>query len=1091
MAFPSLHLSSSQSVAVGVVFAPSLPPFLCILMENTVPVRVRVGTFELDLRAGELCRWGQAIRLQEKSLRILQLLVERPGKVITRAEIQKKLWPNDTVVDFEHGINTAIKKLRTALGDSAESPQYIETLPGRGYRLMALVQWVDTSAGPAQNAAPSQQAEAIKRPKVETAGLIGKKVSHYRVLQVIGGGGMGLVYQAEDLKLGRRVALKFLPEELANDPAALQRFEREAQTASSLNHPNICTIYEVEEHESQPFIVMELLEGETLRDRLASLATKAMPLDQLLDVATQICDGLQAAHQKGIIHRDIKPANIFLTTQGQVKILDFGLAKLQGEAPSFSLTLPDDEGAERQTGPRMKSGAETSHDQRSATQPFCLPAPDSHLTRTGSAMGTAGYMSPEQIRGERLDPRTDIFSFGLVLYEMATGQRAFRGETAEMVHEAILHQLQPTARDINSQLPPQLDSAINKALEKHRQARFQTAEEMGVELRRLHRGSDATPRKTARYRLPLLLAAGLATLFIALGLTQHGFKGQSRPSGKMLSERQVTHNPAENRLIGAAISPDGKYIAYTDTKGLHLSVIETGDIHDVPLPEDLRPRLWAVTWFPDGEKLLFGASSDAEGFDIWVTSVFGGTPRKLRGDTLYFPVASPQDSSIAFISGKQHELWVMGADGKDPHRVLTRQNDPCMAVAWSPTGRRLAYIRAGKGGTGGSIETVSLDGAPPSVVISAPQFAAENDSPNLLWTSDGRIIFVQEETAGGNGSNLWEIMTNPETGEPTAKANKITNFDGLRIYSASVTRDASRLAVVKTHNRNDVYVGEFKNDDSFLTAPVRLTVSQSDNYVSGWMPDNKSILFQSNRSGKTQMFKQQMGKDTAELVGGVTYKDEGARLSSDARWILYWAAELGSNQTSKTKRLMRLPASGGSPEQILEAPIDDIIDFDCPAVPPASCILSRWDQGQMIFYGLDPVRGRGLELARTRLGPPSDFDWKVAPDGSHVAFTSWDQLRGQLRILDWKSRTEQDLQLPQGWYVWSLSWTANGRALLATVGSKTGYSIARVDLDGRVSPLLDRGRNNWLGDAHSSPDGRHLAFTQMTMENNVWLLENF
>ena len=218
---------------------------------------------------------------------------------------------------------------------------------------------------------------------------------------------MGLVYKAEDLKLGRRVALKFLPEELARDSISLQRFAREARTASTLNHRNICTIYEVEEHDGQPCIVMELLEGETLRDRLAAWQTKPIPVDQMLQIAIQICDGLDAAHQRDIIHRDIKPANIFVTAGGQVKILDFGLAKfVAGESEAVNTNAPDND-LERACAASASAGQPASVDHT--------------LTRTGSSMGTAGYMSPEQVRGEKLDPRTDIFSFGLVLYEMATG----------------------------------------------------------------------------------------------------------------------------------------------------------------------------------------------------------------------------------------------------------------------------------------------------------------------------------------------------------------------------------------------------------------------------------------------------------------------------------------------------------------------------------------------------------------------------------------------------------------------------------------------------------------------------------------------
>ncbi|HZL68928.1 MAG TPA: protein kinase [Candidatus Limnocylindrales bacterium] len=462
-------------------------------MEDTLPARVRFRGFEFDLRTGELFGGEQPVRLSEKPLRLLVILLERGGELVTREEIQRKLWPDDTIVDFEHGINTAIKTVRHALGDSAEGPKYIETIPRRGYRLLVPVERVE----PHELSDPviEQVSSRVVLPEAgdKAASLIGKKVWHYRVLQVIGGGGMGMVYKAEDLKLGRQVALKFLPEEMASDPAALKRFEREARTASSLDHPNICTIYDIEEYEDQPVLVMEFLDGQTLRDHLA--VQKALAANELLDIAIQICDGLRAAHEKGIIHRDIKPANIFLTSAGQVKILDFGLAKQTTAAAGIATAEP------REKGP---------HDNQAQGTP--APAIDASATRTGVAMGTAGYMSPEQVRSEKLDARSDLFSFGLVLYEMATGQRAFRGETAAVVEDAILHRAPTPLHQLNATLPAKLATIIDKALEKDREQRWQSAAEMRAELEQIRNAKQPRVRHPRKWLVTsTLLLVGVAT----------------------------------------------------------------------------------------------------------------------------------------------------------------------------------------------------------------------------------------------------------------------------------------------------------------------------------------------------------------------------------------------------------------------------------------------------------------------------------------------------------------------------------------------------------------------------------------------------
>ena len=487
-------------------------------MKNTLPLRLRFGVFELDLKSGELHKSGKRIVLQEQPLQVLRILLENASAITTREEIQQQLWPNDTVVEFDHSINAAIKKLRVALGDSADNPKYIETIARRGYRLMVPVERMDSSAGDTPETGPASSSdEGSGVVQLEAAGLTGKTVSHYRVLEVVGGGGMGVIYKAEDLKLGRAVALKFLPEEVGNDPRALERFEREARAASSLDHPNICAIYEFGEHEGRPFIVMQLLQGQTLRDCLSSGALKDTPLaaqvslDRLLDVAIQITDGLEAAHERGIIHRDIKPANIFITTKGVAKILDFGLAKLLQPIGEQAVA------AEMQGDAGSPLAAISGRDALNLSHP-------------GVATGTAAYMSPEQAGGEPLDARTDLFSFGLVLYEMATSQRAFTGDDAATLQEAILSRVPAPPTELNPELPAELQGIIQRCLQKDRNLRYQSAAEIRSGLQKVKRRREHPV--LSRWK-PLAAAA-----VVIVALLAGGFYWRSRKSS-VLGEKQT------------------------------------------------------------------------------------------------------------------------------------------------------------------------------------------------------------------------------------------------------------------------------------------------------------------------------------------------------------------------------------------------------------------------------------------------------------------------------------------------------------------------------------------------------------------------
>lgn len=416
-----------------------------------MPNLVRFGPFELDLESADLRGNGRSLRLPEQQFKILRMLLERTGGVVSRDEMKKNLWPGDTVVEFDGSINAAILKLRSALREASNDDGYIETVARRGYRLTLPSDHEDRDEAPAAG--------------VQAYSLAGQRVLHYRVLGVLGRGEMGVVYKGEDLKLNRPVALKFLARESANDPSARQRFEREASMGSMLNHPNIRTIYQIGEHDGRPFIAMELLEGETLRELLPKLdgaqghENRAQHLRRVLDIAIQFAEGLGAAHAEGILHRDLKPSHIFITAKGRVKLLDFGLAR------------------------SSDSGR-----------------PDQLQGNAWPAIAAPGYMSPEQVNGERLDQRSDLFSFGILLAELLCGRHPFRGATAAETRKAILH----GAPNLGQDLEQGFIVLLRRLLAKPIDLRYSSIAEVRADLERLNAASVAAQEPAALTEIPLI-----------------------------------------------------------------------------------------------------------------------------------------------------------------------------------------------------------------------------------------------------------------------------------------------------------------------------------------------------------------------------------------------------------------------------------------------------------------------------------------------------------------------------------------------------------------------------------------------------------